>query len=132
MKQTMLAYVVHHPLSMVMITPIYGLEIFVPNRPNTDMSIIRQLIGNLGGYANAEYFDDTNVVMLGDSTLKNLEQGIKDEVILMIESQYNKSSTKMFNIQFTSESDFITWVKARMEKYPDESTLRLLEAYKEG
>lgn len=111
--------------------PIYGLEIFVPNRPNTDMSIIRQLIGNLGGYANAEYFDDTNVVMLGDSTLKNLELGIKDEVILMIESQYNKSSTKMFNIQFTSESDFINWVKARMEKYPDESTITLLEKYEQ-
>jgi hypothetical protein len=49
----------------------------------------------------------------------------------MIESQYNKSSTKMFNIQFTSESDFINWVKARMEKYPDESTITLLEKYEQ-
>lgn len=112
--------------------PIYGLEIFVPNRPNTDMSIIRQLIGNLGGYANAEYFDDTNVVMLGDSTLQKLELGVKDEVIISIENQYNKSNTKMFNIQFTSESDFINWVKARMEKYPDESTIALLEKYEQG
>jgi len=112
--------------------PIYGLEIYVPNRPNADMSIIRQLIGNLGGYANAEYFDDTNIVMLGDSTLKNLEQGIKDEVILSIENHYNKSNTKMFNIQFTSESDFINWVNERMKKYPDESTIRLLDAYKKG
>jgi len=110
--------------------PIYGLEIYVPNRPNADMSIIRQLIGNLGGYANAEYFDDTNIVMLGDSTLKNLEQGIKDEVILSIENHYNKSNTKMFNIQFTSESDFINWVNERMKNYPDESTIRLLDAYK--
>lgn len=111
---------------------IYGLEIYVSNRPNVDMSIIRQLIGNFGGYANADYYDDTNVVMLGDSTLKNLEQGIKDEIILSIESHYNKSNTKMFNIQFTSESDFINWVKVRMEKYPDESTLKLLDAYKKG
>ena len=109
--------------------PIYGMEIFVPNRPNTDMGVIRQLIGNFGGYANTEYFDETNVVMLGDSTLQKLENGIKDEVILDIESQYNKSNTKMFNIQFTSESDFITWVKARMEKYPDESTITLLNIY---
>jgi hypothetical protein len=35
----------------------------------------------------------------------------------------------MFNIQFTSESDFITWVKARMEKYTDESTITLLNNY---
>ena len=103
------------------------MEIYVPNRPNTDMGIIRQIIGNFGGYANAEYFDDTNVVMLGDSTLQKLEQGVKDEVVLTIENQYNKSNTKMFNIQFTSESDFINWVKSRMEKYPDESTIALLE-----
>ena len=106
--------------------PIYGMEIYVPNRPGMDMGIIRQLIGNLGGYANSRYFDDTNVVMLGESTLQKLEQGIKDEVILDIENSYNKSNTKMFNIQFTSERDFIAWVKARVEKYPDESTIALL------
>lgn len=110
--------------------PIYGMEIFVPNRPNTDMGIIRQLIGNFGGYANAEYCDDTNIVMLGDSTLSKLEQGIKDEVILDIENKYNKSNTKYFNVQFTSESDFINWVRARMKLYPDESTISLLDKYK--
>ena len=109
--------------------PIYGMEIYVPNRPNTDMGVIRQLIGNFGGYANAEYFDDTNVVMLSAETLQLLEQGIKDDVIKNIEKQYNESSAKFFNIQFTSESDFIKWVKTRMEKYPDEITIALLEQY---
>ena len=46
-----------------------------------------------------------------------------------IEKQYNESSTKFFNIQFTSEPDFIKWVETRMEKYPDESTMELLEQY---
>ena len=109
--------------------PIYGMEIYVPNRPNTDMSIIRQLIGNLGGYANAEYFDDTNVIMLSEETLRLLKQGIKDEVITTIEKQYNESSAKFFNIQFTSEPDFISWVKKRLEKFPDKSTIALLEKY---
>ena len=109
--------------------PIYGMEIYVPNRPNTDMGVIRQLIGNFGGYANAEYYDDTNVVMLSAETLRLLEQGIKDDVIKKIEKQYNESSTKFFNIQFTSEPDFIKWVETRMEKYPDESTMALLEQY---
>lgn len=112
--------------------PIYGLEIYVPNRPDADIDVIRQLIGNLGGYANAEYFEDTNVVMLGESTLQKLEQGIKDDVILGIENSYNNSNTKMFNIQFTSERDFISWVQQRMEKYPDESTIALLEKYKQN
>lgn len=109
---------------------IYGLEIYVPNRPNTDMGIIRQLIGNYGGYANPEYYDDTNVIMLSDETLKLLEQGIKDDVITQIENHYNTSPAKMFNIQFTRESDFISWVKRRLEKYPDDSTIALMEKYK--
>ena len=88
-----------------------------------------QIIGNLGGYANKEYFDDTNMILLSDETLRKLEQGIKDNVILEIEDRYNKSNTKIFNIQFTSESDFIGWVKRRMELYPDDCTISLLHKY---
>ena len=110
--------------------PIYGLEIYVPQRSNGNMGVICQLIGNFGGYANPEYYDETNVIMLGEETLKKLEQGIKDEIIIQIEKQYNQSSAKMFNIQFTSEPDFIAWVKTRLEKFPDESTMKLLERYK--
>lgn len=106
--------------------PIYGMEIYVPNRSNTDMGILRQIIGNFGGYANTEYFDETNVVMLSEETLKLLEQGIKDDVIVKIEKLYNESSSKMFNIQFTSETDFISWVEKRLEKYPDDNTMALL------
>ena len=111
--------------------PIYGKEIYVPNRPNTDMGIIRQIIGNFGGYANTEYFDETNVVMLSKEALHLLEQGIKDDVINIIEKRYNESSAKFFNIQFTSEPDFISWVKKRLEKFPDESTLTLIKRYEE-
>ena len=91
------------------------------------MGIIRQLIGNFGGYANPEYYDDTNVIMLSEDTLRLLKQGVKDDVITQIENHYNKSTAKMFNIQFTSEADFVSWVRRRMENFPDESTIELLE-----
>ena len=109
--------------------PIYGMEIYVPNRPNSDMGILRQIIGNFGGYANTDYFDETNVIMLSSESLRLLELGIKDDVITNIEKQYNDSSAMVFNIQFTSEPDFIAWVKKRLEKFPDESTTALLEKY---
>ena len=109
--------------------PISQKEIYVPNIPKLDMSVIFQIIGNLGGYANKEYFDETNMIMLSDETLLKLEQGIKDDIILGIENRYNNSNTKIFNVQFTSESDFINWVKQRMEVYPDESTISLLHKY---
>lgn len=111
------------------LNPISQKEIYVPNMPGLDMGVIFQIIGNLGGYANKEYFDETNMIMLSDQTLRKLEQGTKDDVIVGIENKYNNSNTKIFNVQFTSESDFINWVKQRMKLYPDESTIHLLQKY---
>ena len=96
------------------------------------MDAFCQIIGNLGGYANKEYYDDTNMILLSDETLRNLKQGVKDTTILDIENRYNKSNAKIFNVQFTSESDFINWVKKRMVLYPDESTITLLHKYEEN
>ena len=109
--------------------PIYGMEIYVPNRANKDMGVLRQIIGNFGGFANTEYFEETNVIMLSAKTLQLLEQGVKDEVITEIERQYNASSANFFNCQFTSEPEFINWVKQRLERFPDRSTLALLKRY---
>ena len=109
--------------------PISQKEIFVPEIQGKDMGAFFQIIGNLGGYANKEYFDDTNMILLSDETLRKLKQGEKDSVILEIENRYNKSNTKIFNIQFTSESDFINWVKHRMDIFPDDSTIALLNQY---
>ena len=109
--------------------PISEKEIFVPNITGKDMGAFFQIIGNLGGYANNEYFDDTNMILLSNETLRNLEQGVKDNVIRDIEERYNKSNTKIFNVQFTSESDFIEWVKRRMIIFPDDSTIDYLNKY---
>lgn len=114
------------------LNPISQKEIYVPTILGIDMGAFYQIIGNLGGYANKEYYDDTNLIMLSDKTLQKLEQGIKDEVIIEIENRYNKSNTKIFNVQFTSESDFINWVKKRMLLFPDESTIHLLKIYEKG
>jgi hypothetical protein len=111
--------------------PISQKEIYIPTIPGINMDNFYQIIGNLGGYANNKYYDDTNTILLSDITLKKLENGIKDEVIIDIENIYNKSNTKVFNIQFTSESDFITWVKRRMVVFPDTSTISYLKRYEE-
>lgn len=109
--------------------PILQKEIFVPDIPGKNMGVFYQIIGNLGGYANREYFDDTNMILLSNETLSKLEQGIKDDIILDIENRYNRSSIKIFNIQFTSESDFLNWAKLRMTLFPDQSTIELLKEY---
>lgn len=112
--------------------PICQKEIYVPNIAGKKMGVFFQIIGNLGGYANRECLDDTNMILLSDESLRKLEQGIKDEVIRDIEKRYDKSSAKFQNIQFACESDFIGWVKRRMETSPDEGTIRLLKLYEES
>ena len=96
------------------------------------MSIFYQIIGNLGGYANKEYLDDTNMILLSDETIRKAEQGVKDDVVVEIEKYYGKSSIKFQNIQFIRESDFLGWVKRRLETSPDEETLKLLEIYEKS
>ena len=106
---------------------ISGKEIFIPVFENVNMDCLYQIVGNLGGYANKTYNSETNVVMLGDQTLDKLKRGEKDELIKSIENNYNNSSSKKFNIQFTSESDFLSWVRYRLKKCPDSSTQTLLD-----
>ena len=112
--------------------PICQKEIYVPEMAGKNTGVFYQIIGNLGGYANKEYLDDTNIILLPDSLLKKLEQGVKDEVIQEIEKYYSKSSVRFQNIQFTCEKDFLSWVKGRMETAPDECTLRLLDIYEKS
>ena len=112
--------------------PICQKEIFVPAIPGKNTGVFYQIIGNMGAYANKEYLDDTDMVLLPDESLRKLEQGTKDEVVLFLEKQYGKSSVKFQRLRFTTESEFLGWVKRRLEKYPDEGTLKLLDIYEKS
>lgn len=109
--------------------PICQKEIYVPNISGKNMGVLFQIIGNLGGYANKEYLDDTEIIMLSDETLRKLKQGVKDNVVAEVEKYYAKSTAKFQNIRFIRESDFLGWVKHRLVTAPDEGTRKLLEIY---
>ena len=112
--------------------PICQKEMNVPDIPGKNTGVFYQIIGNMGAYANKEYLDDTNIILLPDETLRKLEQGVKDEVIQEIEKYYRKSSVRFQNIRFTCESDFLCWVKSRLATAPDECTLHLLEIFEKS
>lgn len=107
--------------------PIYGLEIYVPDIIGLNMNVFRQIIGNFGGYANPDFYDDTRVILLPDESLKHLQEGECDMVLSNIEKVYNESPSPQFNVQFTCESDFIKWASARVEKTGDMVTKTLLD-----
>lgn len=109
------------------ISPVYGLEIFVPEYPGFPTGVMRQLIGNFGGYANAQLYDNTSLIMVSDETVDNMQNRVKDEVISYIEKEYEHSSSKSFDMQFTCYSDFLAWVHTRLEKCPDPSSQKLYD-----
>ena len=112
--------------------PLCEKEMFVPDIPGKDTGIFYQIIGNYGAYANKEFLNDTNIILLPDESLRKLEQGIKDDVILHLEELSKKRSAKFLNLKFTCESDFLDWVKRRLRTSPDEGTIRLLQIYEQS
>lgn len=112
------------------LSPVARKEIYLPDMDGLDMAVLRQIIGNLGGYANTYYDDKTDVVLLSAQTINNWKNGIKDHVILELENRYNNGPEKMFNVQFASEADFMTWVSYRLEQCPDPSTIALCNRLK--
>lgn len=52
-----------------------------------------------------EEYERPTTVLLPDESLKKLEQGTKDDVVLFLEKQYRKSSIKFQKLRFTTESD---------------------------
>lgn len=112
--------------------PICQKELFVPAIPGKNTGVFYQIIGNMGAYANKEYLDDTDMILLPDESLRKLEQGTKDEVVLYLEKQYGKSSIRFQKLRFTTESDFLGWVKRRLGRFPDVRTLNLLDIYEKS
>lgn len=108
------------------LSPIARKEIYVPDMDGVDVSALRQIIGNLGGYANSYYDEKTDIVMLSNLTIEKWRHGIKDDVVLGLEKMYNNGPNKTFNIQFSCESDFIKWVSFRLERCPDTYTINLV------
>ena len=67
--------------------PLCQKEMYVPDIAGKNMGVFYQIIGNLGAYANKEFLDDTDIILLSDDTLRKLEQGIQS-----VESTHGHSS----------------------------------------
>lgn len=108
-------------------SPVYGREVFIPNMEGINMSALGQIIGNLGGFSNNQNFPNSDMIMLSETTVENLKNGIKDAVIQKIENDYNNGTSKIFGCCFTCFPDFIKWVHFRLSQCPDSSTQELVD-----
>ena len=94
-----------------------------------NISLFRQITGNLGACGDHEIYSETNMIVLSDSTLTKLENAEKDETILYIENHYNTNKSHTFQFSFISESIILDYCKERCIKFGDDLTMSLYEQY---
>lgn len=92
----------------------YGKEIYVSQSIKSRMRL-NHLMGYLGAFSNSVLEKDINIILLSDTSIKNLENGIHDEDLAFIENTYNSNKSINFNFQFLIESDFISYFKHRIK-----------------
>lgn len=93
------------PIALDSMSELYGGEIFLHPIITETYPNIRQQIGNLGGYANAEMSDEIDSIVIPEALPK--------EILASIEDYYNKSRSQQFNIPFIILEDLIQYLDAR-------------------
>lgn len=129
---TMNHYLKHHICfengrNVISSKELYLPEIFAGNR-----NLFSQIIGNLGAFGDNEIYPETNICVLSDLTLENLERGEKDETIVYIQEFYNNNKAITFDFNFLTESEILNFCKERCERCGDELTLGMYKRYIES
>lgn len=93
------------------------------------LDLIRQIAGNLGAFCDSLIYPETHICVLSSSTLKSLENGVKDDTIKYIQDYYNSNKSIVFNFKFISEDEFMRYCKQRCDIYKDDITLALYNKY---
>ena len=90
--------------------PLYMKELYIAPETETPQAELYQMLGNRGIYANAYIDDTTDVIVIGNNSLRHLEEGASDKNLRYIEEQYNRSRTQTFRYVMTSEAELLTWL----------------------
>jgi len=119
---------------------LYGKDVFFTDGFTSNKSILFQMIGNLGAYANDyEYDDSVSVFIISDSLYVQMKSGFKNEILKRVENKLNskkESEEKPFTITdkkpfIITESSLIEFVKKRTSFYNDETTQSLIDTLQE-
>lgn len=122
-------YEQHHKDLDGLVNRISTKNIYVGKDLSGDRRHFAQIIGNLGGYADNDIYNDTHICLLSDSSIKKLRGGIKDETVLYIEQRYNTSKAITYDWDLLSEGDILAFCKRFCDAYDAEETLELYEKY---
>ena len=114
-----------------MVNVITNKEIYVDSDIQGRRDCFFQLIGNLGGFANEDLSNETQLCLLSNKTYKILKEGGKNETTTAIQAFYDNQPGPpyVFDFEYMTERDFLDFVELRCEKTPDVSTITLYNIY---
>lgn len=122
-------YIKHHLTFENDYNIIASKELFYGRGFKGNFDLFNQITGNLGAAGDLAIYPETNIIVLSDSTIENLEHGVADETIKYIQDYYNSNKSIVFAFAFLSESDILNFCKRRCDKCGDEVTLELYDKY---
>jgi len=89
---------------------LYTKELFVAPDTRTPSETLYQLLGDRGIYANPYIDDTTDVLVISDASLNRLKEGGTDDVIRLIEQNYNASRSQYYRYTILPESQLLEWI----------------------
>jgi hypothetical protein len=109
---------------------LYGKEIFFTSGFCKDKSLLYQMVGNLGAFANDyELENSISIITLSDSLYQKMRIGDNVEILNMIESKLNSKGQPFKDILIITESALLVYIKKRVGYYGDKVTQSLIDKY---
>ena len=107
----------------------YGKEVFFTNGFSENKSILFQILGNLGAFANDYELDNSiNVFVVSNQIIDLFEKGSKDPILEILETKLNSKGQPLKDLIIITESTLIEFAKKRTLFYNDKATQELLNA----
>lgn len=108
---------------------IAGKELYFCEGFRKDKYAISQIAGNLAAWCNHMLSSQIQIFVLSNSTIEKLQQGEKDENILMIQNYYNRNKSEKFDFSFMTEDDILNFAQLWIKNHNDRVLLSLYERY---
>jgi hypothetical protein len=81
-----------------------------------DVSILKKIIGRLGGFPETTYDKTTNIIFFSDQLLKDLKSGNKCPFIQQLEDDINQDHTPYIDLLFAAEKGIIDYLSQGYER----------------
>lgn len=108
---------------------IAGKELYFCEGFRKDKYAISQIAGNLAAWCNHMLSPQIQIFVLSNATIEKLQQGEKDENILMIQDYYNRNKSDKFEFSFMTEDDILNFAQLWIKTHNDKVLLSLYERY---